>query len=97
MKNILIEVEGNNVTLNWTAPFSLNLTGVEPDITYCVEVISATTSMVTECDIHVPMWTYISTVPLCDRLTFVVTPVNLAGNGTSTNRELTPDRKFQQD
>ena len=29
-------------TITWEAPFSLNLTGVDPDIVYCVEVYNIT-------------------------------------------------------
>ena len=35
-------LERNASTLSWVAPFSLDLTGVDPDIVYCVEVYNIT-------------------------------------------------------
>ena len=38
MKNL----ERNGTNISWGAPFSLDLTNVEPDIVYCVEVYNIT-------------------------------------------------------
>ena len=75
----------NTTTLNWTAPFTLDITTVDPDITYCVDVVSSTSSATlhSECGITETEFTY----PLpprswCDQYNFTVTPVNVVGNGT---------------
>ena len=44
----------NASTLTWVPPFSLNLTNVEPDIVYCVEVYNITcgrSHLISECDV----------------------------------------------
>ena len=45
-------------TITWESPFSLNLTGVEPDIFYCVEVVNITCGVddvvVGDCDVREP-------------------------------------------
>ena len=50
-----IERHPQAAKLTWSAPFSLNLTDVEPDITYCVEVINKTcsnnNSLINSCDV----------------------------------------------
>ena len=41
-------------SLVWTAPFSFDLTGVYPDIVYCVEVVNITCGrslLISECDV----------------------------------------------
>ena len=41
-------------TIKWDAPFSLNLTNVEPDIAYCVEVYNITCGrslVISDCDV----------------------------------------------
>ncbi len=72
----------STVSLRWTAPFTLDISFREDDITYCVDVVSST-SLHSECGINVTEFTY----PLpprswCDEYNFTVTPVNLVGNGT---------------
>ena len=45
----------NANTLSWIPPFSLDLTGVDPDIVYCVQVYNITCGrrdlIVSECDV----------------------------------------------
>ena len=44
----------NAGTLSWAAPFSLNLTNVDPDIVYCVEVYNITcgrSHVISECNV----------------------------------------------
>ena len=44
----------NTATLSWVPPFSLDLTNVEPDIVYCVEVYNITCGrrhLISECDV----------------------------------------------
>ena len=49
-----INVDRNASTLSWVAPFSLDLTNVDPDIVYCVEVYNITCGrslLISECDV----------------------------------------------
>ena len=39
---MVMKIKRNFSSITWKAPFSLNLTGVDPDIVYCVEVYSST-------------------------------------------------------
>ncbi len=75
------------IALNWTAPHTLDISGVDPDITYCVDVVSSTSSATchSECGIIVTEFTYfLPPRSFCDEYTFVITPVNIVGNGTSS-------------
>ena len=40
--SMVMEIKRNSSTINWEPPFSLDLTGVDPDIVYCVEVYNIT-------------------------------------------------------
>ena len=43
-----------SIILSWDPPFSLNLTNVEPDIAYCVEVYNITCGrslVISDCDV----------------------------------------------
>lgn len=94
--NLTYTVENSTLSLTWRPPFSLNLTGIEPDILYCVDVVSVVSgATLSECGIVVTIWTYF--VPFtsgCDSFRFVVTPVNAAGNGTTSAVALFSDCKF---
>jgi hypothetical protein len=77
-------IHHTTITLTWTPPFTLDITGVEPDITgYCVDVISSST-LYSSCEINVTRFSY--TLPpqesACYNFTLVVTPMNVVGNGT---------------
>ena len=81
-----VDLVGTNISLTWTAPFTLDLTNVDPDITYCVDVVNSTSSstVLSECEITVTGFNF--SIPIDrvrDDYTFTVTPVNLAGNGTA--------------
>ena len=39
---MVMNIKRNYSTITWEAPFSLDLTGVDPDIIYCVEVYKIT-------------------------------------------------------
>ena len=74
------------IFLTWTAPFTLDISNVDPDITYCVDVVNSTSSsgILSQCEITVTSFS----IPLgrvCDNLnfSFTVTPVNGVGNGTA--------------
>ena len=71
--------------LNWTAPFSFDILDVDPDITYCVDVVNSSSSAVlySQCGINVTMFMYPYPFHVgCKVFLFNVTPVNIVGNGT---------------
>ena len=77
---------GTDISLTWTAPFTLDISNVDPDITYCVDVVNSTSSSIvlSECGITVTGFNF--SIPLgrvCDNFSFTVIPVNRAGNGTA--------------
>ena len=84
MKNL----ERNGTTISWGAPFSLDLTNIEPDIVYCVEVYNITcgrSHLVSECDIMETNFTS-DTLQSGYIYEYTVTPrsnVTGAQNGTS--------------
>ena len=39
---MVTEIKRNSSIITWKAPFSLDLTGVDPDIVYCVDVYNIT-------------------------------------------------------
>ena len=50
----VINLKRNGSTLLWEAPFSFDLTNVDPDIVYCVEVYNITCGrslLISECDV----------------------------------------------
>ncbi len=78
----------STISLTWTPPFSLDIPGVDPDITgYCVGVVNSTSSLVIhfQCGITDTQYNYtvLPTSTPCDTYTFTVTPVNIVGHGTS--------------
>ena len=81
-----VDLVVTNISLTWTAPFTLDISDVDPDITYCVDVINSTSSSIilSVCGITVTGFNF--SIPIgrvCDNYTFTVTPVNGAGNGTA--------------
>ncbi len=78
------------ISLTWTPPFSLDITGVDPDITgYCVGVVNSISLSVidSQCGITDAQYNYTvspRSTP-CDNYTFTVTPVNIVGNETSAS------------
>ena len=86
---VIVDDASPTIFLSWTPPFTLDITDVDPDIAgYCVDVVSSTSSATlhSECGITVTEFTY--PLPLrswCDAYTFIVTPVNIVGNGISSS------------
>ena len=91
MTNLKSESLGQVIRITWDAPFSLDITGVDPDIWYRVDITVA----------NIPLNTYsISTVVYVPEFNFAisdfngtntsviyefqVTPINGAGNGTTS-------------
>ena len=81
-----VDLVDTNISLTWTAPFTLDISKVDPDITYCVDVVNSTSSstVLSECGIIETSFSF-PIGRVCDNLnyTFTVTPVNRAGNGTA--------------
>ena len=75
------------IDLTWTPPFSLDITGVDPDIWYTVEVYNITSGRtpLTNFTVSEPEFnfTVADAIP-CDQFEFRVTPVNGAGMGTTS-------------
>ena len=81
-------IRRNTTHLFWEAPFSLDLTGADPDIVYCVEVINITCGrslLISECDVMETSYTNDALLPGYI-YEYTVTPrsnVKGATNGTS--------------
>ena len=78
--------QDSTISLTWTAPFTLDILDVHPDITYCVDVYKSKTSFPvfhSECGIPNTNFSY-PTPPdsVCYIYIFTVTPVNGVGKGT---------------
>ena len=81
-----LNLSGTDISLSWTAPFTLDLPYVDPDITYCVDVVNSSCSSIvlSECDLTVTRFNFFIPIGrVCDNYTFTVTPVNVVGNGTT--------------
>ena len=58
--NMVTDNKRSSSTITWVAPFSLDLTGVDPNIVYCVEVYNITCGsgvddlVVGDCDVTEP-------------------------------------------
>ena len=92
VNNLKIEFLGQVIHLTWDAPFSLDITGVDPDIWYRVDVTVDNNYFSTYDDINVTQFNF-TMADYNDTNTsviyeFRVTPINGAGNGT-TNASVT--------
>ena len=88
-----ISSNGSSITISWTAPYSLDVTGVDPDIWYSVLIYNVTddeptliscTDCINITDTH---YTFTPESPSpCHQYIFTVLPLNGAGQGeTSQN------------
>ena len=79
-------------TISWIAPFSLDLTGVDPDIVYCVEVYNITCGrslLISECDVMETSYTNDALLPGYI-YEYTVTPrSNVEGASNGTNLTVT--------
>ena len=82
-------LDRNGSTLSWEPPFSLDLTGVDPDIVYCVEVYNITCGrrdlIIGDCNVTEPSYTSDDIAPHGYIYEYTVTPrsnVQEATNGT---------------
>ena len=85
VENLTAHFQWSSVLLTWTSPFSLDITGVDPDLWYCVEVYNISRGrnpLSTNCSVYEPQF-YV-TAPNhnpCDLFEFRVYAVNAVGNG----------------
>ena len=82
-----ITASDTTLSLTWEPPFTLDVTSIRPDITgYCVDVINSTSSVTlhSQCGITETLFTYpIPENTNCTVVEFIVTPVNIIGQGQS--------------
>ena len=81
-----VDLVGTDIFLTWTAPFTLDISNADPDITYCVDVVNSTSSSTVLSERGITVTGFNFSIPLgrvCDNYTFTVTPVNMVGNGTA--------------
>ena len=89
----MMTVQNSTIFLTWTSPFTLDITNVNPDVTYCVGVVNSTSSLTlhSQCGITETVFNY--TLPhdsVCHMYMFTVTPVNVVGNGELETLTLQP-------
>lgn len=82
-----ITILPGNTLVTWTAPFTLNVTDHDPDITYQINIIHGDMSTTTIQDHVLTNYTIVpdESIP-CSRFVFEVAPKNGAGVGPTTNR-----------
>ena len=76
------------LSLTWEPPFTLDIDGVDPDITYCVDVINSTSSVTlhSECGITETEFSYpLPQDAVCHSYVLTITPVNVVGRGVSSS------------
>lgn len=85
--SLMVSTQGSTTFLDWTAPFTLDITGPSnvPDILYSVDVVNSTSSSIySQCGINVTGISFSTLFSVgCTSYTFTVTPVNVVGNGTA--------------
>ena len=86
VENLTVHSKWSSILLTWTPPFSLDITGVDPDLWYCVEVYNITwgrAPLTTNCSVYEPQFylTALNHSP-CDLFEFRIFAVNAVGNGT---------------
>ena len=88
----VVNLTRNMSTISWVAPFSLDLTGVDPDIVYCVEVYNITCGrslLISECYLMETSYTNDS-LQAGHIYEYTVTPLsNVKGASNGTNWTVT--------
>jgi len=82
------------ICLTWNAPFTLDITGVDPDISYCVNISvgavvdsNDTSPLTSNCSIYIPKFNFTMNYPNTSTSViyeFQVTPRNGAGDGPTS-------------
>ena len=84
--SLRMTTQDSTISLTWTAPFTLDITTVDPDITYCVGVVNSTSSSTLHSQCGITETEYEYPIPpdsACHDHMVTVTPVNAVGNGTT--------------
>ena len=87
--DLALHVQESSTVVNWTAPFSFDVTDNSPDITYCVTVYRWFDGgeSVLVCNLTTTQYTVVSEESNpCGRFDITVTPVNGVGEGVSVTR-----------
>ena len=86
VSNLRSESLGQVIRLTWDAPFSLNITGVDLDIWYRVDISVDNISMRTYDNINIPEFNFTMDNDTSTSVVyeFRVTPINGAGAGTTS-------------
>ena len=74
----------STLSLTWEPPFTLDITGEDPDITYCVDVVD----LLSQCGITESEFTYPLLDAICQGysiLNFTITPVNVVSEGAPSS------------
>ena len=95
-------IPGRSILLSWVAPFTLNVTNTEPDITYCVDIyvnVIQTTLHHIRSTCGITATTYNVTfndgeVTPCDTVNITVIPVNGPPNNTTNGTERSLDHVY---
>ena len=87
VSNLRSESLGQVIRLTWDAPFSLDITGVDPDIRYRVDISVNNISMRTNDTINIPEFSFTMDNDTSTSVVyeFRVTPINGAGVGITSN------------
>ena len=90
---MVLNLERSSTTISWTPPPSLNLTNVEPDIVYCVEIYDITCEernfLIGDCSVTEPHYVHNSLLP-GHIYSITITPrsnVEASRNGTTLTKE----------
>ena len=84
-----VNLVNGSLCLSWTPPFTLDITNVERDLYYIIEITStadAETPSTISCNNCSSEYKFtVSNSSPCESFTFIVIPVNGAGNGTPSD------------
>ena len=66
VEDLTIQSMSNNSIIAWNSPFSLNLSNVEPDVIYCVDIFNITCGkfdhLISDCSVLDLNYTFLSTI-----------------------------------
>ena len=85
-----VNIMASNTTLSltWEPPFTLDITGVDTDITYCVDVVNSTSSATlhSQCGIDETEFSYpVPQDAVCHSYVLTTTPINVVGTGAPSS------------
>ena len=84
--NFTVHPQQSSILLTWDPPFSLDITGVDPDLWYCVEVYNISRGgalLTSNCSVYEPQFYFNATNPSsCHKFEFTAFAVNAVGNGS---------------